>query len=465
MSWRDKLKNASFRGVPFKVLETDTGVGRRNIIHQYPERDTPNAEDLGPDVDEYVVVGYIVQNIYNNFDYFTERDALIAALKQKGAGKLVHPFLGEVKDVVVQGKARIRETFSEGGIARFQMTFVQAGANTFPRATIDPRQKMDDIVEDSFNKMRDEFGERYEVDSFSVGTALDDCTAAANMIKQGVLSVRTGISSVVSNALGTINTAIVNLTSTVYGACSIGEFIVDSADTFLNFIGIPNPITDALQGICTEEYQGTVTQLDGLSVPNTLGKSIVNSMTEMVRFGEDTGTTSPSIYGGMLDPITINSDSRAQESLNRLYTVNMVRNVLIVNATRVAVRINYDSYDDAKEVTDLIVDAIDDQLEKLGDEAASTDYSDYNLVLENSESFTALEQTRATFVDIMRTIGAGLANIIEWEVPATDITTLEVAYNYYEDITRNEEIFNRNIPLVRNPAFLPQGRTINILSE
>lgn len=465
MSWRDKLKDASFRGVPFKVLESDTGVGRRNIIHQYPERDTPNAEDMGADTDEYSVTGYIVQNIYNDFDYFAERDALIAALKKKGKGKLVHPFLGEVKDVIVSGKARIRETFSQGGIARFQITFVQAGEDTAPKATIDPRQKMDDIVEDSFNKIRDEFGERYDVDSFSVGTALSDCTAAANMIKQAVLAVRTGVSSLVSDALGTINTAIVNLTSTVYGACLIGTFVVDSADTFLTFIGIPNPITDALTGICTDEYQGDITELDGLTVPPKLGKSIVNAMAEMARFGEDTGTTSPSSYGGMLDPITVDSLSKAQESLNRLYTVNMIRNMMIINATRIAARIDYESYEEAKEVTDSIVDAIEDQLEKLGDEVASTTYSDYNLILENSESFTALEQTRATFVNIMRDIGAGLANIVEWEVPATDITSLEVAYNYYEDITRNEEIFNRNIPSVRNPAFLPQGRTINILSE
>jgi prophage DNA circulation protein len=49
MSWRDNLtwaeasdqlrKKASFRGALFFVLDSDAGVGRRNVIHAYPFRD------------------------------------------------------------------------------------------------------------------------------------------------------------------------------------------------------------------------------------------------------------------------------------------------------------------------------------------------------------------------------------------------------------------------------------------
>ena len=47
MPWRDNLLSASFRGIPFKVLDTTTQVGRRNVLHQFPFKDVPYVEDLG----------------------------------------------------------------------------------------------------------------------------------------------------------------------------------------------------------------------------------------------------------------------------------------------------------------------------------------------------------------------------------------------------------------------------------
>ncbi len=44
--WRDRLQDASFRGVPFKVEEESAGTGRRVETHE-PERDKPYTEDLG----------------------------------------------------------------------------------------------------------------------------------------------------------------------------------------------------------------------------------------------------------------------------------------------------------------------------------------------------------------------------------------------------------------------------------
>ncbi|MCV1299487.1 DNA circularization N-terminal domain-containing protein, partial [Escherichia coli] len=39
--WREKLLEASFRGVPFKVEEESAGTGRRVETHEYPNRDKP----------------------------------------------------------------------------------------------------------------------------------------------------------------------------------------------------------------------------------------------------------------------------------------------------------------------------------------------------------------------------------------------------------------------------------------
>ncbi len=35
MTWKDRLQDASFRGVPFKVEEESAGTGRRVETHEY----------------------------------------------------------------------------------------------------------------------------------------------------------------------------------------------------------------------------------------------------------------------------------------------------------------------------------------------------------------------------------------------------------------------------------------------
>ena len=39
MTWKDRLQDASFRGVPFKVEEESAGTGRRVETHEYPNRE------------------------------------------------------------------------------------------------------------------------------------------------------------------------------------------------------------------------------------------------------------------------------------------------------------------------------------------------------------------------------------------------------------------------------------------
>jgi prophage DNA circulation protein len=62
-------------------------------------------------------------------------------------------------------------------------------------------------------------------------------------------------------------------------------------------------------------------------------------------------------------------------------------------------------------------------------------------------------------------IGATLANIIDFEVPPVTISSLAVAYDKYEDLDREKEIITRNIPVIKNPGFLPGGETIELLNE
>ena len=69
------LREASFKGVPFKVDETEGQFGRRNVLHQYPYRDLPFAEDLGREVRRFSVHAFVLTQ--------PEYDALVEALEKE----------------------------------------------------------------------------------------------------------------------------------------------------------------------------------------------------------------------------------------------------------------------------------------------------------------------------------------------------------------------------------------------
>ncbi|STI90505.1 baseplate J/gp47 family protein [Escherichia coli] len=150
--WREKLLEASFRGVPFKVEEESAGTGRRVETHEYPNRDKPYTEDLGKVTFRPSITAYVVGD-----DCFDQRDRLIDALNKPGPGTLVHPTYGEMK-VCVDGEVRVSTSKSEGRIVRFDLKFVEAGELSYPTSGAATAQTLmsscsalDDCISDSFS--------------------------------------------------------------------------------------------------------------------------------------------------------------------------------------------------------------------------------------------------------------------------------------------------------------------------
>jgi prophage DNA circulation protein len=126
-TWRDRLRPASFRGVPFYVAEAAGQYGRRYQHHEYPQRDVPWAEDLGRSQRRWELTGYVL-----GAHYMGTRDRLLTACETSGPGRLVHPYLGELQ--VVCDSVRYRERNEEGGMCRFEISFVEPGTQGAPDA-------------------------------------------------------------------------------------------------------------------------------------------------------------------------------------------------------------------------------------------------------------------------------------------------------------------------------------------
>lgn len=119
---------ASFRGMPFHVDVGAKVSGRRNVVHEYPKRDDPYTEDMGRRARRFQISAYVIGSFY-----VLERDALVAALELEGAGTLIHPTMGAMQ-VVCDGYS-VSESREEGGMARFEIQFVEAGTTPFSPAT------------------------------------------------------------------------------------------------------------------------------------------------------------------------------------------------------------------------------------------------------------------------------------------------------------------------------------------
>lgn len=160
MAWQENIRKGTFRGVPFIISESQGEAGRRVVLHQYPFRDKPYAEDLGRDAEG----GFTVECYVAGPDYMDQRDELINALNAPGSGILVHPFRGRISVQVIS--APYRETTAEQGTARFTIKFVEAGESENPRSRVDTAAVLSSRSDQALSTMLDDFVDRFSIAGF-----------------------------------------------------------------------------------------------------------------------------------------------------------------------------------------------------------------------------------------------------------------------------------------------------------
>lgn len=151
--WLNKLSPASFRGVPFFLIENPTAaVGRRRANHVYAGRDDPYSEDMGRKQRTYNIAGGV-----DGDDFIEKANALKDAFEQQGAGVLVHPYLGEL---MVLGEA----TFTyQGRLASFVFTCDEAGDAANPTSVVDTRSVVSGKALSAHEVAVDDFVSSYDV--------------------------------------------------------------------------------------------------------------------------------------------------------------------------------------------------------------------------------------------------------------------------------------------------------------
>ena len=128
--WRNILlgEPASFRRVVFHVEQGGRSSGRRAVVHEYPKRNDPYAEDMGRHARRFQFSGYLIYRPGNPvYEYTSQRKLLYEALETDDAGTLVHPVFAPGGMLVMCERFNMVESRERGGFTQFEMQFVEAG--------------------------------------------------------------------------------------------------------------------------------------------------------------------------------------------------------------------------------------------------------------------------------------------------------------------------------------------------
>lgn len=410
MSWRDELVGlASWRGVPFRTTDADLGVGRRNVLNEYPLRDTPYVDDLGRKARTYQVEGFVIGD-----DYLAQRDALVAAFEEPGPGELVHPRYGRVW-VSLQGEARIREGYREQGMARFTVTFVEDSDNRQPAATTDTAGEVERTAADVDDAAADAFAADMDVDGPQV------------------------LADTVAEVLTADVDALRDLAQLFALPDSLGE-LTDGADALVGQLGdvlrSPRDLADELGAL----YLDVVADVRGTDGASAAHSGMMNGLQAVnaggaVDLARHQAARAVAATAVPTTPARALLNDAARAELVRRLAITAQARLLAIAITDGAVATSAD----AVAWRDQVVAQIDVELEQADPDAATA---------------WALSKLRAA---VVRDV-AERAELLKQRSTFTTVAVLPavvLAHRVYQDATRTDELVARNG--VRHPGFVPAG--------
>ena len=415
-NWRDRLKDASFRGVPFYVLSTTHEGGRRAVIHQFPFSDEPYWEDMGAEAGTYNIVGYVIANTANSFDHFQARDALVEALRKEGPGTLVHPFYGSL-NVGIQGKYKLDEAFTEGGVARFTMTFVDAGRAVQPSGLIDSEGIADEACDAALDTVEEQLA----------GTVVTTGPGLFAQAQQLAAKAQAAVAKI-QNTLTTIQATVVSVISTVQTT------VAELSQTIQSIIDFPSQFATAIKNMLSV-YDNLIPHMPDKNTSN------VDAALGLITFGDD------------FVAVAETTESREQELINQNALIDAVRCGGIIAAVRAAAYANYGSVENAASMLAKLIAAIDTVMNSIGANS------------QNDVLYELLRELKAIITRIMIDKGANLPATKTLMLPQDPQPTLVLAQSLYGDITREQEIQDMNPIETRHPGFPLGGNELRVLSE
>lgn len=418
MSWREEIKPASYKGVPFEWEDLTRSGGKRGTSHEFIGRRDPYFEPMGLRTGEFPIIGFVLGD-----DYLDKKNALIAALESDGPGELVHPTYGVLE--VECPSFHVNESMQEGmGKAKITMTFIRVGDLPQPSATVPKKLFLQGVVDGVRSAVNAVLSRTFNVVGFP-SYVVDEALATATAITDEIDKVTNSIRAQTQNVAvfkSNINKLQGKLTEIISAPATIAAEY--------------STLYAAISGIF-DDKKGTAGKLlllaPGVPAPAAVPSASVNSPGDVQR--------------------VIN-----ENELNQFHRRHAVLAAAEAMITAVFDDITTDSSDGLitggfRSIEDVI--AFKAQLVEQTEAILNTDDLDQDLY----EQFYKLqtEIIRAIPNDIDR-----LPSKFDFELKQST-PSLAVAFDLFGDIDKEAEI--REINAIANPLFMPGGVTYEAIGD
>lgn len=410
MSWKNRIRKGSFRGVPFLIESADGELGRRVVLHEYPQRDKPYSEDMGRKTRKFSLDLFVLGP-----DYMTARDKLIKAFETEGSGTLVHPYLGNIS-VVAEDVRGPRESTREGGMARFSVTFVESGEKVQPTEEVNTASAVSSAANAALETVSEDFQEDFSVDDQPSWVA-DAAVSTGKKFFSALKSMKDKLSAI-SDTLTEYESA-----------------IHDAVDDVASLIRAPGQFATTIMGLVN----------DLKSLPNQISSAFAMYGQLFDLFGDDFGDVPRS---DLTDSGTLaegSTESRIQQKANQTAIVDFVKKAALIEAARTASEMNFTNGTEAQAVIEQLTGWFDEAMEM----ETTTD-----------ASYAAMVQLKATVIRDINLRGRNLKQITHY-TPATTLPALVIAHLVYGDARREADIVSRNA--IVHPGFVSGGVELEII--
>ncbi|KTB79001.1 DNA circularization N-terminal domain-containing protein [Pseudomonas syringae] len=472
-TWRDSLLPASFRGVGFFIEKAVVPAGRKGQLHEFPQRDEPYFESLGKQSKVHTLTGFIVGP-----DCFEQRDKLLQALEQEGAGELVHPWLGRVQ--VQVGECGVTHNLSEGGLVRLDLKFYPANPLKFPVSTLNTRRQLLGASE----SLLDSALRRYR----SVMATVD----AVRINIQALRSALSGVFATIQRQFTPFMTIYSDVTALVHSLVNAPLTVSTLFTTFFaSFDGDSRRArrangTSSIGGASTGTNAGSGSGSStggGSGSGSASGSNGTAASSAAARSGSNGGVSSVETvdYRSVISEATqqaeavsginlVSQSSGLDTGVTAQAAANLVQDALLVKVAKIIA-----SMPVATTVTPLtVVPSLDQQVTQalqrvdvpVADDVIELRDTLSSAIWEASlkadpEHYLALNTLRQALIRHLNAVAASGVRLVDLKV-SEPLPALVLAYRRFGDASRAQEMVQRN--RLAHPGFVPPG-TLKIAQE
>lgn len=448
--WSEHLHQASFRGVPFVVLNSKGRFGRRQAVHTYPYRDTSYIEDLGRSTRNIVLTGFLVQNsqIYAAPDVMTQRDSLIAACEMAGPGTLVHPTLGEMTVSIADTGLEIDEGVGSERVFAFSLTVIESGLRAF---AITGMAEMSASVHSSW------LGLSAKAVAGFISTVKGEMRSATQVIKT-LKNTAEFWSRMVSNTADEASN-LGNALRSTFGRNRYGRFnhgtvggsssgATEAVNRQSDTTNLPMLVAQRL-AVIVEGRAAISTAVNELLATNSV-EGHADKLLTLVNTLLNGGFSTLDVIR-VMESLAVAHDDAFRANSRDLAIADASHHLMVTLCTGgmviAAAQYQPESYDDAVAILGRVSKVIDSSALAAADRG-------------NDETYRALMQMRESIVALLQQSGANLSRIGEVSFNRS-LPALMLANRLYQDALRGDALVKMANPI--HPAFMPiRFRALNL---